>query len=97
MEIQDWINEQNVEAVQDRTDGKDYWKTDNLYTETDLIEMLEAFAIYGVSSRFKILDKDGVEMPDHYTGRRRNYFEAKKHVDGLNKDGEYRPYRMVQV
>ena len=48
MKTQDWINEQKIEAVQDRKDGKDYWKTDNLYTETDLIELLEAFAIYSV-------------------------------------------------
>ncbi len=50
-----------------------------------------------VSSRYKIVDKDGVEMPDHYSGRRRNYEEVKKMVDGLNKDGEYRPYKMIQV
>jgi len=46
MKIQDWINEQKIEAVQDRKDGKNYWETDKLYTEADLIEMLEAFAIY---------------------------------------------------
>ena len=46
MKTQDWINEQKIEAVQDRKDGKNYWETDNLYTEADLIEMLEAFAIY---------------------------------------------------
>lgn len=50
MKTQDWINEQKIEAVQDRKDGKDYWKHDNLYTETDLIELLEAFAIYSVSN-----------------------------------------------
>lgn len=49
MTTQDWINEQKIEAVQDRKDGKEYWKTDNLYTESDLIEMLEAFALYNVS------------------------------------------------
>jgi len=54
--------------------------------------------IRGVSSRFyKIVDKDGIEMPDHYSGRRRNYEEAKKMVDRLNKNGEYRPYKMVEV
>lgn len=48
-------------------------------------------------SYFKILDKDGVEMPDHWSGRRRTYKEAKKMVDSLNKNGEYSPYTMVEV
>ena len=48
MTTQDWINEQKIKAVQDRKDGKDYWTTDNLYTEADLIELLEAFALYVV-------------------------------------------------
>ena len=43
MKTQDWINQQKIEPVQDRKDGKNYWETDNLYTEADLIEMLEAF------------------------------------------------------
>lgn len=53
--------------------------------------------IRGVSSRFKIVDKDGIEMPDHYSGRRRTYEEAKKMVDRLNKNGEYKPYKMIEV
>lgn len=54
--------------------------------------------IHGVSSCFyKIVDKNGIEMPDHYSGRRRTYKEAKKMVDGLNKNGEYRPYKMIEV
>jgi hypothetical protein len=48
MTTQEWINEQKIQAVQDREDGKDYWRTDNLYTEADLIELLEAFALYSV-------------------------------------------------
>ena len=48
-------------------------------------------------SYFKILDKDGIEMPDHYSGRRRTYGEVKKMLDILNKNGEYRPYTMVEV
>lgn len=49
----------------------------------------EQCTISVVSSRFyKIVDKDGIEMPDHYSGRRRTYDEAKKMVDGLNKNGE---------
>ena len=49
------------------------------------------------SSYFKILDKDGIEMPDHWTGRRRNYDEATKLLNVLNNNGEYKPYTMVEV
>ena len=56
------------------------------------------YTISGVNSRFyKIVDKDGIEMPRHYSGRRRNYEESKKMVDRLNKNGEYKPYKMVEV
>ena len=69
MTTQDWINEQKIKAVQDRKDGKDYWRTDNLYTESDLIELLEAFALYNVvgrSEQFICRDcgKDTVEWSD---------------------------------
>ena len=49
------------------------------------------------SSYYKILDKDGIEMPDHYSGRRRTYDEVKKMLDRLNVIGEYKPYTMVEV
>jgi hypothetical protein len=56
------------------------------------------YTISGASSRFyKIVDKDGIEMPDHYSGRKRTYEEAKKMVDRLNKNGEYKPYGMIEV
>lgn len=50
-----------------------------------------------ISGSYKILDKDGVEMPEHWSGRRRTYDEAKNMVDTLNKNGEYRPYTMVKL
>jgi hypothetical protein len=40
-----------------------------------------------------ILDKNGDEMPRHHSGRLRTLDEAKKMVDRLNKDGEYKPYK----
>lgn len=52
---------------------------------------------HNVSGSYTILDKDGVEIPDHWSGRRRTYEEAQKMVDSLNKNGEYRPYTMVEV
>lgn len=55
MKTQDWINEQKIEAVQDRKDGKNYWETDNLYTEADLIELMEAFVLYRVSQGTELL------------------------------------------
>lgn len=56
MDIQKWLNDQNIEAVQDRKDGKDYWMYDNLYTEIDLIELLEAFFLHGVSQQRELLE-----------------------------------------
>ena len=53
MDIQKWLNDQNIEAVQDRRDGKDYWMYDNLYTEIDLIELLEAFSLHVVIVSFE--------------------------------------------
>ena len=44
---------------------------------------------------YKIVDKNGCEMPGHYSGRNRTYEEAKKMVDKLNKNGEHRPYTMT--
>lgn len=44
---------------------------------------------------YKIVDKNGNEMPGHYSGRNRTYEEAKKMVDNLNKNGEHRPYTMT--
>ncbi len=64
-------------------------------TSKHLLDKLSVGAVSG--SYFKILDKDGVEMPDHYSGRRRTYEEAKNMVDSLNKNGEFRPYTMVEV
>ena len=49
------------------------------------------------SGSYKIIDKDGVEIPEHWSGRKRTYNEAKKMVDSLNKNGEYRPYTMVKL
>ena len=46
---------------------------------------------------YKIVDKNGYEMPEHYSGRNRTYEEAKKMVDNLNKNGEHRPYTMIET
>lgn len=46
---------------------------------------------------YMIIDRDGTEMPRHYSGRLRTYDEAKKIVDSLNKDGEYAPYKMIPI
>lgn len=51
----------------------------------------------GYKVLYKILDKMGDEMPEHYSGRERTFDEAKKMIDRLNKDGEFKPYTMIQV
>lgn len=43
---------------------------------------------------YKIVDKNGIEIPVHYSGRHRNYEEAKKIIERLNKNGEHKPYKM---
>jgi hypothetical protein len=56
MDLQKWFNDQNIEAVQDRKDGKNYWNSDNLYTETDLIECMDALlnlCVVGVTLKDK--------------------------------------------
>ena len=44
----------------------------------------------------KILDKDGIEMPDDWAVTPRTYERVKRLLDRLNVNGEYRPYTMVQ-
>lgn len=47
-------------------------------------------------SYWKILDKDGIEMPDDWAVTPRTYDKVKRLLDRLNVNGEYRPYTMVQ-
>ena len=47
--------------------------------------------------QYKIFDKNGIEMPAHYTGRSRTFDEAKEMLNLLNESGEYRPYTMVEI
>jgi len=44
---------------------------------------------------YAIHDCNGIEMPDHYSGRRRTYKEAERMINRLNKNGEYAPYEMI--
>jgi len=45
---------------------------------------------------YDIIDKDGYSMPLHYSGRLRTYDEAISMLTRLNKDGEYKPYKMIK-
>lgn len=47
-------------------------------------------------SYWKILDKDGIEMPDDWAVTPRTYEKVKRLLDRLNVNGEYRPYTMVE-
>ena len=46
---------------------------------------------------YDIIDKDGMVMPGHYSGRPRTKIEAEKMLERLNRDGEYKPYKMVAI
>ena len=45
---------------------------------------------------WKILDKDGIDLPDDWAVTPRTYERVKRLLDRLNVNGEYRPYTMVQ-
>ena len=47
-------------------------------------------------SYYKILDKDGIEIPDDWAVTPRTYDKVKRLLDRLNVNGEYRPYTMVE-
>ena len=42
---------------------------------------------------YRIVDREGVELPQYYKGRDRTKEEADKILVGLNKNSEHRPYR----
>lgn len=86
MTTQDWINEQKIEAVQDRKDGKEYWKTDNLYTESDLIELLEAFALY-----------NGVGQSEQFPSQVEIYQQINKYAFVVPHDGSNNFYDEVAL
>jgi hypothetical protein len=46
---------------------------------------------------YDIIDKYGYVMPRHYSGRARTKAEAVKLVERLNKDGECKPYKMIEA
>jgi hypothetical protein len=46
---------------------------------------------------YKIVDKNGYELPLHYSDRHRTYEEASKLIQRLNQHGEYKPYKMIKI
>ena len=62
---------------------------DGITAQTDANTVLAAVT-------WKILDKDGIEMPDDWAVTPRTYERVKRLLDRLNVNGEYRPYTMVQ-
>ncbi len=46
---------------------------------------------------YDILDKNGFEMPLHYSGKPRTFDQATKILESLNKTGEFKPYSMVEA
>ena len=86
MEIQKWLNDQNIEPVQDRKDGKDYWMYDNLYTEIDLIELLEAFSLHVVGYWVAI---ESTEQPEIMTDVMVKYKDGRKEVAYFDGDKRF--------
>lgn len=50
-----------------------------------------------LNASYDILDKNGMELPSHYSGRDRTYVEAKKMLDSFNQNGEYKPYTLKLI
>lgn len=46
---------------------------------------------------YDIADKNGTVLPDHYTGRGRALKEAEHLIDALNKNGEHKPYKIINL
>jgi hypothetical protein len=44
---------------------------------------------------YKIVDKNDIEFPSHYSGLGRTEEQAKKILQQLNENGEHRPYKMI--
>ena len=45
---------------------------------------------------YDVQDVNGISLP-LYLGRYRTYHEAKSMVDRLNKNGEWKPYKMIKL
>lgn len=58
---------------------------------------LERAGLIDDEKQYKILDCNGIEMPDHGSGRRRTLEEAKEVVKHLNENGEHAPYRFEEI
>lgn len=41
MDYRGWFYNRDLKPVQDRENGTRYWKTDNLYTELEVLELLK--------------------------------------------------------
>lgn len=53
---QKWFNKQGLLPVQDRKDNKDYWRTDNLYTETEVLKLLKYYSQDMQKNKNNIID-----------------------------------------
>jgi hypothetical protein len=50
---------------------------------------------YSNNILYKILDKDGTELPDDWAMTPRTYKNVKRLCDTLNINGEYKPYTII--
>lgn len=51
----------------------------------------------GHKTLYKIIDKNNIEMPRHHSGRGRTLAEVNSMLERLNKNGEFRPYKMEKL
>lgn len=85
-----------ITRLQPVEDGSwNYWFKDE--NGADKWEMGHAIEICNSDPVYKVMDCDGIEMPRHYSGRLRTKEEAQRLIDSLNRNGEYKPYKMISI
>jgi hypothetical protein len=70
--------------------GGEIYFADNVKSKRILIK-------YVPVKYYKIVDRYGYEMPEHYSGRPRMFLEAERMLNSLNNGGEFKPYKMIEI
>lgn len=101
-ELHNWIDEKFAALKQIQTNKQriDFFFETGMLIVDGNIDILknhqQGIALCG--QLYKIVDRNGYEMPEHYSGRHRTYKEAKRMVDRLNDSSDrHKPYKMVPV
>lgn len=73
-----------LEPVQDRRDGIDYWNTYNLYTENEVLKLIEQLRLNGVTGSLTVDTSQFKEGAELYIGEDGNLTDIQDNTDLLN-------------